>query len=186
MLIPNHLGAFPTEKAPFVLSCCTARDQCPPPPPKEISINPVPWWGHFTPFFFFLHVKKWKCCPTGALNGCRRCMAQGPSDDLILLDVYCLPASFGLQLEHHSVTSPPRLDLSYVRAPLPKKKDWCVCVFNCHFHVSSRHIFLGDICCRWCIAWVLNKGSLFASSEYITCVLNAIIIIFCIVLWVGR
>ena len=103
----------------------------------------MPWWGHFTPFSF-LHVKKWKCCPTGALNGCRRCIAQGPSDDLILLDVYCSPASFGLQLEHHSVTNPPRLALSYVRAPHPEK-DWCVCVFNCHFYVSSRHIFPGDI-----------------------------------------
>ena len=126
----------------FILFHCE-RPAPPAPPPKKISINPVPWWGHFTPFSF-LHVKKWKCCPTGALNGCRRCIAQGPSDDLILLDVYCSPASFGLQLEHHSVTNPPRLALSYVRAPHPEK-DWCVCVFNCHFYVSSRHIFPGDI-----------------------------------------
>ena len=29
--------------------------------------------------------------------------------------------------------------------PPKKKKDWCVCVFNCHIHVSSCHIFPGDI-----------------------------------------
>lgn len=37
----------------------------------------------------FLHVKKWKCCSTGVLNGGQRCSAQWPLDDFTLLDIYC-------------------------------------------------------------------------------------------------
>lgn len=42
-----------------------------------------------TSHLFFLHAKRWKCCSVGVLNGCQHCIAQGPSDGFILLDIYC-------------------------------------------------------------------------------------------------
>lgn len=86
-----------------------------------------------------------------------------------------LAASFGLQLEHHSVTSPARLDLlNNLKIKELTERLMPVCVFQCDFYVLSCH-------CnpmRFITSDILHEGSTNTPS------LNVVgTIIFCSVSW---
>lgn len=119
------------KKAPFVLSCFTVRGQR-----LEISINLVPSWGYFTPFFFFtckememfLH---WSLEWMPTLHYTVAIWRLHSPWHLLL------PASFGLRFDHHSVTSQLRLNLLYV-LPIEKPRERLMRVFeSCHVYVLS-------------------------------------------------
>lgn len=123
---------FQLKKAPFVLSCSTVKDRSP-----EISINLVPWWGHFTPFFSMQRdgnvalVESWMDASAAAIW-------------LLHSSWHLLSsASFGLQLEHHSGTSLPRLSLLYVlQTEVPTERlMWvylkAVIFMSCHYIIPA-------------------------------------------------
>lgn len=142
MLIPNCLGTFPIEKKHLLFyHCSTAGHQ---------RLNsPSNWSSDEGTSHLFKQVKKWKCISIWALNDWQHYIAQQSSDDLILCDIYCLLASFGLQLEHPSVPSLPWFKLLHLLQIKANPKV----VFSCFIVLlSSPQIY----CLRF-IALVLNK-----------------------------
>lgn len=164
MLIPNCLGTFPIEKKHLLFYCCSTAGH------QRLN-SPSSWSSDEGTSHLFKQVKKWKCISIWALNDWQHYIAQRSSDDLILCNICCLLASFGLQLEHPSVPNLPWFKLLHL-LQIEELTEWLVWVSTkVVFFLFYRVIIIPtDLPPKiYCISAQQRLTSWFASSEHISC-----------------